>query len=151
MAENENIEVNPTIELVLTVGLAADSCEAVAVHNALETLTFRSTDHVHEGDLSLEDILNGENVAELELPAVICGEFYKLALGSGTGLFEMPHQRRAGVLFADFVIGKLYSFVTVGFHCTDLRDNARTSLDNGARYVLTVGTENGSHSDFLSN
>jgi hypothetical protein len=140
-----------TKTVVLAVGLAADSCEAVAVHNALETLTLRSTDHVHERDLSLEDVLNGDHVAELELPAVICGEFDKLALGSGTGLFEMPHQRRAGVLFTHFVIGKLYSLVTVGFDSTDLRDNARTSLDNGARYVLTVGTENGSHSDFLSN
>ena len=47
------------------------------------------------------------------------------------------------MLFGGFVIGKLYSLVTVGLYCTDLRDNARTSLDNGARYVLTVGTENG--------
>jgi hypothetical protein len=123
----------------------------VAVHNALETLTFRGADHAHEGDISLEDILNGENVAKLELPAIIGGEFHELALGGGAGLFEMAHKGRAGVLFGSFVIGKLYSGVTVGFHCTDLRDNARTSLDNGARYVLTVGTENGSHSDFLSN
>ena len=79
-----------TKTVVLTVGLAADSCEAVAVHNALETLTFRSTYHVHEGDFSLEDVLNGQNVAELELPAVICGEFDKLALGSGTGLLKCP-------------------------------------------------------------
>jgi hypothetical protein len=55
------------------------------------------------------------------------------------------------VLFGGFVIGKLHGLVTVGFDCADLRDNARTSLDNGARHVLAVGTENGSHSDFLSN
>ena len=49
-----------TKAVVLTVGLAADSCEAVTVHNTLETLTFRSTDHVHEGNLSLEDIMKAE-------------------------------------------------------------------------------------------
>jgi hypothetical protein len=140
-----------TETVVLTVGLAADSCEAVAVHNALETLTFRGTDHVHERNFVAEDVSDREDVTELELFGEVGGEFHELALGSGTGLFEMPHQRRAGVLFSGFVIGKLYSFVTVGLNCTDLRDNARTSLDNSARYVLTVGTENGSHSDFFSN
>jgi hypothetical protein len=140
-----------TETVVLTVGLSAYTGEPVAMHDALEPFTFRSADNVHEVDALVDNILDLEDVTKLELLLEICRELDELALRSGTGLFEMPHQRRAGVLFADFVIGKLYSLITVGFHCTDLRDNARTSLDNGARYILTVGTENGSHSDFLSN
>ena len=49
------------------------------------------------------------------------------------------------------VIGKLYSGITIFLYCTELRNNARTSLDNGAWNILSLGTENGSHSDFLSN
>ena len=49
------------------------------------------------------------------------------------------------------LLSSRYNVFLIVFDGTDLRDDARTSLDNGARYVLTVGTENGSHSDFLSN
>ena len=55
------------------------------------------------------------------------------------------------MLFCGFVIGKLYSGITIFLYCTELRNNARTSLDNGAWKILSIGTENGSHSDFLSN
>ena len=55
------------------------------------------------------------------------------------------------MLFCSFVIGKLYGGITIFFYRANLCDNARTSLNNSAWYVLTLGTENGSHSDFLSN
>lgn len=44
----------------------------------------------------------------------------------------MAHKRRAGVYLLDFVIGKLYSGIAIFFYCTQLRDNTRTSLDDGA-------------------
>ena len=136
---------------MLTVGLAADTGEMVTVDDALETFTFRSTDYVHERDLVFEDVLNGDDITESKLPGEIRRKLDELLLGSGSCLFEVPHERRAGVLFCGFVIGKLYSGITIFFNCTELRNNARTSLDNGAWNVLSLGTENGSHSDFLSN
>lgn len=133
------------------MSLATYTGETVAVYNALETLTFRSTDNVNERCLIHRDVTYSDDVAELKLLSKVCREFDKLFLRGGSCLFEMPHQRRAGVLFGCFVIGKLYSGITIFLNCTNLRNNARTSLDNSARYILTVGTENGSHSDFLSN
>ena len=55
------------------------------------------------------------------------------------------------MLLTHFVIGKLYSGITIFFYCTDLRDYAWTSLNDGAWNIFSIGTENGSHSDFLSN
>ena len=136
---------------MLTMGLTAHTGKAVAVHNALETLTFGSTDNIHECNALGEDVGNRKRVAQFEIPREIRLEFDEFALGSGSCLCEMALESLAGVLFCCFVIGKLYSGITIFFYCTDLRDNARTSLDNGAWKVFPISTENGSHSDFLSN
>ena len=136
---------------MLAVGLSADTGESVTVNNALEAFTLRGTDHVNKGNCILEDVLHCDDIAELELSREIVLELCEFLLGSGSCLFEMALKSLAGVLFCSFVIGKLYSGITIFFNCTELRNNARTSLDDGARYILAVGTENGSHSDFLSN
>lgn len=136
---------------MLTVGRTTNSGESIAMYYALESLTLGCTNNVHEGNVLFDDVLERDDVAEFDFPLEIGLEFNELFLGSGSCLFEVPLKRRAGVLFCRFVIGKLYSGITIFFYCTDLRNNARTSLDNGAWYILTIGTENGSHSDFLSN
>ena len=133
------------------MGLSADTGKAVTVNYALEAPTLRDADNVHECDVLGEDVSHSELVTELRLPGEVRLELDELAHRSDTCLFEMPHQRRAGVLFSRFVIGKLYSGIAVFFYCTELRNNARASLDNGAWHVLAISTENGSHSDFLSN
>ena len=135
---------------MLTVGLTTYSGESVTLNYALETFTPRSTDNIYELDV-IHDVLDRDGVSELDLSREVCRKFDKLALRSGSCLFEMPLKRRAGVYFLDFVIGKLYSGITIFFNCTDLRDNTRTSLDDSAWNVLSISTENGSHSDFLSN
>jgi hypothetical protein len=63
----------------------------------------------------------------------------------------MALQSLAGALLFLFVIGKLHGGITVGFYSANLRDNTRTSLNDSARDILPVGTEDGNHSDFLSN
>ena len=133
------------------MGLSADTGESVTVDNALETLTFRGTDDVNVLYGIIEDTFDGDDITEFELSREVVLELCEFLLGSGSCLFEMTLKGLAGVLFSSFVIGELYSGITIFFNCTELRNNARTSLDNGARYVLAVGTENGSHSDFLSN
>ena len=133
------------------MGLAADTGETITVDNALETLTLGGTDNINERSSILEDVFHCDDIAELEFNSEVILEFDEFAHRSCSCLFEMAHEGRAGVLFGCFVIGKLHCGVTIFLHGTNLRDNARTSLDNGAWYVLTIGTENGSHSDFLSN
>ena len=140
-----------TQAVVLAVGLSADTGEAPAVHDTLESPTFGSTDDIDESTVFRENVADGKDVAEIQLPREIRRKFDEFALGRGSCLFEMPLERRAGVLFCGFVIGKLYSGITIFFNCTELRNNARTSLDNSAWHILTLGTENGSHSDFFSN
>ena len=135
---------------MLTVGGSTDTGEVITVYNTLEAPTFGSTDNIYELDV-IHDVLDRDGVSELDLSREVCRKFDKLALRSGSCLFEMPLKRRAGVYFLDFVIGKLYSGITIFFNCTDLRDNTRTSLDDSAWNVLSISTENGSHSDFLSN
>ena len=133
------------------MGLAAHSLEVVTVHNALETLTFGSTDHIHERNILREHIGYSESVAKFEFLCEIRLELDKFTHRCDSCLGKMALKGFAGVLCSCFVIGKLHCFVTIGFDSADLRDNARASLDNGAREALPVGTENGSHSDFLSN
>ena len=135
---------------MLTVGLAAYSGKAVALNDSLKTFTFRSTHNVYIRCVR-EYIGNGKGVAELKLLSEIRLELDEFALRCGSCLFKMPLQRLAGMLLTHFVIGKLYSGITIILYCTDLRDYAWTSLNNGAWNVLSIGTENGSHSDFLSN
>ena len=136
---------------MLTVSFTADAGEAVTLHDALETLTFGSTDNVHELYIIRNDVCYCDDVSELELSCEVCGEFHELLLGSSSCLFKMTLQGRAGAFLFLFVIGKLDCFVTIGFHSANLRDNTRTSLDDGAWNILSISTEDGNHSDFLSN
>ena len=135
---------------MLAMCLSSDSRKAVTLHDSLETFTFRSTDNVYIRCVR-EYIGDSKGVTELKLLSEIRLEFDEFALRRGSCLFKMPLQRLAGMLLTHFVIGKLYSGITIILYCTDLRDYAWTSLNNGAWNVLSIGTENGSHSDFLSN
>ena len=136
---------------MLAVCLSAYTGEMITVNNALETFTFRSTDYVNEINAILKDVLDCDYVAKLKFLCEVCLKFDKLALRCGSCLFEVARKSLAGVLFCNFVIGKLYSGITIFFYCTELRNNARTSLDNGAWNIFSISPENGSHSDFFSN
>ncbi len=136
---------------MLTMGLTTYTLEVVTVYDALETLTLRGTDNINELHVLCDDISYCKGVAEFKLSCEVSLELNELLLRSGSCLFKMALKSRGGLLFFLFVIGKLYSDITIFFYCTNLCDNARTSLNNGAWYILTISTENGSHSDFLSN
>lgn len=136
---------------MLTVGSTADTGESVTLYDALETLSFRSTNNINESDRVSDDIGQRYSVAEFEILCEIGRELDEFAHRFGPCLFEMPLERRAGVLFCSFVIGKLYSGITIFFYCTYLRNNTRPSFDDSAWQIFAISTENGSHSDFLSN
>ena len=55
---------------MLTVGLAADSGETMTVNYALETLTFRSADHVHILHVVGEEVSHGVLVTELDVAEI---------------------------------------------------------------------------------
>ena len=136
---------------MLTVGRTADTGEVITVNNTLEATTFRSTDNINVLNIIFNDVSDGDGVSKLEITLEISLKLNELALRGGPCLLEMAHKRRAGVYLLDFVIGKLYSGIAIFFYCTQLRDNTRTSLDDGAWNIFSISTENGSHSDFLSN
>ena len=135
---------------MLTVGRSADTGEVITVDNTLEAFTLGSTDNINELDIG-HDVTDGDGVSELELTLEISGKLDEFALGGGPCLFEMALEGLAGVYLLDFVIGKLHGLIAVLFNSTQLRDNTRTSLDDGAWNIFSISTENGSHSDFLSN
>ena len=136
---------------MLAVGLTTDAGESMAFNNALKTFTLRSTDNIHILGILGENVGYREGVAQFKLSREVHRELYELALGSGSCLFEVPFESSAGVFLFLFVIGKLYSGITIFFDCTHLRDNTWTSLNNGAWNIFSISTENGNHSDFLSN
>ena len=135
---------------MLTMGLAADSGESVALDYALETLTFGSTDDIYEVPFS-DYIAENHSVAQLELIREVGREFDQLAMGGCARFLKMPFERGAGMFLCRFVIGKLNGGIAVLFNRTYLRDNTWTSLNDGAWNIFSISTENGSHSDFLSN
>ena len=55
------------------------------------------------------------------------------------------------MFLSSFVIGKLHGGITIFLYRTHLRDNTWTSLNDSAWNIFSISTENGSHSDFLSN
>ena len=144
------------INKVLIIGsgpiIIGQACEFdMALHYALEALTLGGTNYVNELHIVSDDICEGDGVSELELTLEVCGEFHKLLLRGSSCLLKMTLEGRAGAFLFLFVIGKLNCFVTIGFNSANLRDNTRTSLDDGAWNILSISTEDGNHSDFLSN
>lgn len=138
---------------MLTVGNTADTLETVTLDNALESLAFGDTCYVNPVDFPVVkiEVTNGDSVTQIHLGQVKTLELDKFAFGSGSCLFEMALEGLAGVFLRNFVIGKLYSGITIFFYCTNLRNNTRSSLNDGAGDVFSVCIEERSHSDFLSN
>jgi hypothetical protein len=132
------------------MGHTADTGESVALDDALESLTLGGTDDIDELDVS-EDIFDRQGVAQAQFLSEILRELDEFAHRSGTCLLEMALKRRAGMLLCGFVIGKLDGGVPIGLNRLNLRNNTWTSLNDGAWNIFSISTENGSHSDFLSN
>ena len=74
-----------------------------------------------------------------------------MALGSYSGFLEVAELGLGEVLLLLSLETKLEGLVAVVLYRFNLSNHTRTYFDNSARHVLAVGTENGCHSDFLSN
>ena len=99
-------------------------------------------------DYILKDV-DLDSVAQL----VVSRETFELGQVSHWGyscLFKVTHKRLCCMLLSGFLETELKSIVAVMFTCLDLSNHTRTQFDNSAWRIYTIGTENGSHSDFLS-
>ncbi len=74
-----------------------------------------------------------------------------MTLGSYAGFLEVAFHGLRGVLRFLLFETDLHSLVAVFVGCLQLGNYTRANFDNSARQILAVGTENGCHSDFLSN
>src|SRR5215210_6311117 len=102
---------------MLSVRCHPYSGESVALYNTLETLSFRSSDDIHQ--ITFFKHRNGDSIAHLLLEVVIT-EFVNLLLWCGTCLLEMPLHGLWCILFFSFVKSHLRSIITVDVFCLDL-------------------------------
>ena len=126
---------------------ASAAAETVALYNALETLTFGGADDVDK--IILGEEVNSNGIAEFVL-AVETLELGQVALGGHAGFLEVTEFGLGAVLLLLLLKSELEGIVAIGLNGFHLANHTRTYFDNSARKVLSVGTENGCHSDFLS-
>ena len=137
-----------TKTVVLAVSALAYATETVTFHYALIAFTFAGAYNVYEVGFSEE--VGGDGVAE-SVSVTKSFELGQVSLGCYTGLTEVTELGLGEVFLLLVFETKLESLVAVGLYSLNLSNNTRTYFDNSARYIATVGTENGCHSDFLSN
>ena len=134
------------LTVVLTVSRLTYTTKTVTFYDTLETLTLRSSDYVNEVFFTEE--FHSHCITKVKL--LIINEFCEMTLRRHTGLLKMTQKRCGNILFLHILEAHLHCSITVGFNSFDLSYYARTAFDNCARHIFAVGTENGSHSDFLS-
>ena len=133
--------------VILTVSALAYATKAVTLHYALETMSLGSCNNIHISSVGKE--VNGECITQIQLLRKTC-ELGQVSLGCHTSLGKVTLQRSRYVLLLSVSESKLNGIIAILLYALHLSDNTRTQFDNSAWYILTLGTENGSHSDFLS-
>ena len=121
----------------------------MAFYHALETFTLGCTHDIHES-VRFEQHVDSQLVAHFQALFKVF-ELNQVSLRGYSGLLEMSGFRLVRVLFSFFLKAQLNSRIAVRFYGLDLSNHTRTCFDNSAWQIFTIGTENGSHSDFFSN
>ena len=133
--------------VVLTVSALAYTTKTVTLHNALETLTLRGTNHVYKS--SVIEQLYCKSVTQVQF-LIKALELSQVTLGGNTSLLKVAHQRSRSILLLSFLETNLNGCIAIFLDGLNLRYHARTYFDNSAWHILALGTENGCHSDFFS-
>ncbi len=133
--------------IVLTVSSLAYTTKTMSFNNALETFTFGGSDNVYEVNV-IEQIYSN-SITEIQF-ILKSFELSQVLLGRYSGFFEVTHQRLRSMLFLLLLETQLNGSIAIFFYGLHLSNNTRTSFDNSAWYIFTLGTENGCHSDFFS-
>ena len=135
-----------TEAVILTVSRLTYTTESVTFHNTLEAFTFGSSDNVNKVIFTKE--FYSHSFTEIEL--LFVNKLSQVTLGSNTSLLEVTEERSRNILFLYILKANLHSRITVFFNSLNLSYYARTAFNYSARHIFAVGTENGSHSDFLT-
>ena len=135
--------------VVLTVSEISNTAETVSLDYALETFTFRGSYNVNKFAF-LEDIHCKDFTVFLLVALLEAGELGKIAFRCGTCFCKMAFHRLGGMRFLFLTKSQLNGFITILLDGSHLCHDTRTSFNNCARYLLTVGIKKTGHSDFFS-
>ena len=139
-----------TQTVVLAVSHITDTAKTVSRNNALETLTFRGSDNVYKFAF-LEDFHCQYFTIFLLVALLKAAELGEIAFGSGVGLCKMAFQRLGDTAFFLITKSQLNSLITIFLDGSNLCDDTRTSFNNCARNLLSVGIKKTGHSNFFTN
>ena len=134
---------------MLTVSEISNTAETVSLDYALETFTFRGSYNVNKFAF-LEDFNRKDLTVFLLVTLLKTRELCKIALRCGTCFCKMTLHRLRGVRFLFLTKSQLNGFITILLDGSYLCYNTRTSFNNCARYLLTVGIKKTGHSDFFT-
>ena len=136
-----------TETVVLAVSRLTYTAKTVTFYNTLETFTLACADNVNERTF-LKEVGYGQRLAKRKLSVKL--KFCKMAHRLNASCLEMSGLSLVRVLLALGHEADLNCLIAVLLNSLQLRYNARTSFNYGARDVLAVGTKDGCHSDFFS-
>ena len=132
---------------MLSVSSLAYTTEAMTLYHTLEATSFRSADYIYISSIFKQ--INGNSVTQIQFLFKTC-ELGQVSLGSSTSFLKVSHKRSARVFLLSFLEAELHGCITIFLHTLNLSYYTRTSFDNSAWNILSIGTEYGCHSDFLS-
>ena len=135
---------------MLTVSKISNTTESMSLDDTLETFTFGGSHHVDKFAF-LEDF-DGQNLTKFLLVALFeTAKLSQVALRGGTSFCKMTLHRLGGTRFLFLTKSQLNGLITIFLDSSHLCNDTRTSFNNCARYLLTVGIKKTGHSNFFSN
>src|SRR5690606_18659669 len=137
-----------TLTIMLTVRRLTHPMEAVTFHNPLESFTFCSTNHRYFFSFRKNITCNG--FTNLFIERTITNFFYN-GFGSSICFCKMMKQCFRSVFLFGFAECDLQRFIAVRLKSLLLRNYARTSFNDGASRLLTIGLKHAGHADFFTN
>ena len=138
-----------TQTVVLTVSQITNTAKTVTGNDTLETMTFRGSYSIDE--LAFLEDINCQNFTMfLFMTLLETAELSNITFGGSVGLGKMATHSLGGAAFFLLTKGQLNCRVTIFLDGLHLCHNTRTSFDNSARNLLSVGIKKTGHSNFLS-
>ena len=122
--------------------------EAMTFNNPLETFALRRTNNINF--FTFSENVNSYVISKCFFEREVAEFFYKF-FGGSIRLSEVIFFGSESMLFLFVAESQLNGVVSVGFERFYLRYNSGTGFDNGARGLLTIGTEDAGHPDLFAN
>ena len=132
---------------MLTMRTLAYATKTMTFNNSLKAFPFGCAYYINIRCVIQK--IHSKDVAEFILSIKIL-ELGQVSLWCYTRFFEMTSFRLRRVLFFFLLKAQLNCLIAVILYGFDLRNHTRTYFDNSAWKILSLGTEYGCHSDFLS-